>query len=555
MDKPSTQTPATEESSAEELSIEERARKRPGKRPAARWLSGPTALAALAGVAAAAVVLSVAELVGAFFTARATPVIALGSTFIDFTPPWMKDFAIATFGTNDKLALFVGMGVTILLLACVLGIVAYRKWALGVAGVLLMGAVIVASVVTRASVKPLDAIPTLIGTVAGLIALRFLITRLWRMQEWPEMDADLAAKDPERPATSRRAFFAATGITAAASAIAATGGRMLSSARSNIAQARESLQLPAPAKSAPAVPAGVQSKAPGVTPWLTPNNDFYRIDTALSVPEVNVQDWELRIHGLVEQEVRLSFQDLLDADLIESHVSLTCVSNPVGGNLAGNAKWLGMPIRDVLKMARPKEGADMVLSTSIDGFSASTPLEVLQDDRDAMLAIGMNGEALPLEHGYPVRMVVPGLYGFVSATKWVVDLEVTRFADSKAYWTQRGWSERGPIKTMARVEVPKSFARVPAGRVAIGGTAWAQTRGITKVEVQIDNGPWTEATLSDEASLITWRQWSFDWDATPGPHYIKARATDGTGEVQTDKRADPVPDGASGWQSLMVTVE
>ena len=550
MDKPSTQTPR-----AEELSIEERARTRPGRRPATGLLSGPTALAALAGVAAAAVVLSVAELVGAFFTARATPVIALGSTFIDFTPSWMKDFAIATFGTNDKLALFVGMAVTILLLACVLGIVAYRRWALGVAGVLLMGAVIVASVVTRASVKPLDAIPTLIGTVAGLIALRFLITKLWRMQDWPDMDSDLAAKDPERPATSRRAFFAATGVTAAASAIAATGGRMLSAARSNIAQARESLQLPAPAKPAPAVPAGVQSRAPGVTPWLTPNNDFYRIDTALSVPEINAQDWELRIHGLVEQEVRLSFQDLLDADLIESHVSLTCVSNPVGGNLAGNAKWLGMPIRDVLKMARPKEGADMVLSTSVDGFSASTPLEVLQDDRDAMLAIGMNGEALPLEHGYPVRMVVPGLYGFVSATKWVVDLEVTRFADSKAYWTQRGWSERGPIKTMARVEVPKSFAKVPAGRVAIGGTAWAQTRGITKVEVQIDNGPWTEATLADEASVITWRQWSFDWEATPGPHYIKARATDGTGEVQTDKRADPVPDGASGWQSVMVTVE
>ena len=516
---------------------------------------GATALAALSGVVAAGVVLSVAELIGAFFTARATPLIALGSTFIDFTPPWMKDFAIATFGTNDKAALFVGMGVTILLLACVLGVVAYRKWTLGVAGVLLMGAVIVASVVTRASVKPLDAVPSLIGTAAGLIVLRLLITRLWRMSEWPDTAADVAAKGPDRPATSRRAFFAAAGITAAASAIAATGGRLLSAARSNVAKARESLQLPAPARPAPAVPAGVQSKAPGVTPWLTPNNDFYRIDTALSVPEINAQEWELRVHGLVEREVRLSFQDLLDADLIESHVSLTCVSNPVGGNLAGNAKWLGMPIRDVLKMAGPKDGADMVLSTSIDGFSASTPLEVLTDDRDAMLAIGMNGEPLPLEHGYPVRMVVPGLYGFVSATKWVVDLEVTRFADSKAYWTQRGWSERGPIKTMARIEVPKSFAQVQAGRVAIGGTAWAQTRGITKVEVQIDDGPWTAATLSDEASVITWRQWSFEWEATPGPHYIKARATDGTGEVQTDKRADPVPDGASGWQSVMVTVQ
>lgn len=520
-----------------------------------RWHWGPAALAALAGVAAAAVVLSVAELVGAFFTARATPLIALGSTFIDFTPPWLKDFAVATFGTNDKAALFVGMGLTIFVLACVLGVVAYRRWALGAAGVLFMGAVIVACVVTRAAVRPLDAVPTLVGTAAGLVVLRLLVSRLWRLRAFPVSPADVAAKEPERPATSRRDFFAATGLTTAAAGIAATGGRLLSVARSNVTKARESVRLPAPARPAAAVPAGVQSATPGVTPWLTPGKDFYRIDTALSIPEITAEEWELRVHGLVEQEVRLTFQDLLDADLIESHVTLTCVSNPVGGNLAGNAKWLGLPIRELLKWARPTAGADMVLSTSIDGFSASAPLEVLQDDRDAMLAIGMNGEPLPLEHGYPVRMVVPGLYGFVSATKWVVDLEVTRFADSKAYWTQRGWSERGPIKTMARVEVPKSFATVPAGKVAVGGTAWAQTRGITKVEVQIDNGGWAAAVLSDEASVDTWRQWSFTWDAKPGPHYIKVRATDGSGEVQTEKRADPVPDGASGWQSVMVTVE
>ncbi len=506
-------------------------------------------MAALAGVVAAAVVLAVAELVGAFFTARATPVIALGSTFIDFTPSWLKDFAIATFGTNDKAALFVGMGLTIAVLACVLGVVAYRRWALGVLGVLFMGAVIVASVVTRAGVGPADAIPSLVGTLAGLAALRFLIAPLWDTNVAP---ADAAA---DTPGASRRRFFTAAGITAAAAGIAATGGRLLSTARSNIAQARDAVQLPVPVKAAAAVPAGVQSPVPGVAPWVTPNGEFYRIDTALSVPEINVDEWELRVHGLVEEEVRLTFQDLLDADLIESHVTLTCVSNPVGGNLAGNAKWLGLPIREVLKRAKPKDGADMVLSTSVDGFSASTPLEVLQDGRDAILAIGMNDEPLPLEHGYPVRMVVPGLYGFVSATKWVVDLEVTRFADSKAYWTERGWSERGPIKTMARVDVPKSFAKVPAGKVAVGGTAWAQTRGITKVEIQIDNAGWVEADLSTEASLVTWRQWSYEWDAAPGPHYIKVRATDGSGEVQTDQRADPVPDGASGWQSVMVTVE
>ncbi len=515
------------------------------------WLKNPTTLAALAGMVSAAVVLAVAELVGAFFTARATPLFALGSTFIDFTPSWLKDFAIATFGTNDKAALFVGMGLTIAVLAGVLGVVAYRRWALGVLGVLFMGAVILASVLTRAGVGPDDALPSLVGTLAGLAALRFLIVPLRKMTVRPG-SADVAG---DGSGTSRRRFFAAAGITAAAAGIAATGGRILSAARSNIAQARDALQLPAPARPAAAVPAGVQSPVPGVAPWVTPNGEFYRIDTALSVPEINADEWELRVHGLVEDEVRLTFQELLDAELIESHVTLTCVSNPVGGNLAGNAKWLGLPIRDVLKRAKPKDGADMVLSTSIDGFSASTPLEVLLDDRDAMLAIGMNDEPLPLEHGYPVRMVVPGLYGFVSATKWVVDLEVTRFADSRAYWTERGWSERGPIKTMARVDVPKSFAKVPAGKVAVGGTAWAQTRGITKVEIQIDNGDWVAAELSTEASLVTWRQWSYQWDATPGPHYIKVRATDGSGEVQTDQRADPVPDGASGWQSVMVTVE
>ncbi|WP_314215764.1 molybdopterin-dependent oxidoreductase [Pseudarthrobacter equi] len=521
-------------------------------------LTGPAPLAALAGVVAAAVVLAVAELLGAFFTARATPLFALGSTFIDFTPGWLKDFAIATFGTNDKAALFVGMGLTITVLACVLGVVAYRKWALGVLGVLFMGAVIVACVVTRAGVSAVDAIPAVLGTLAGVAVLRFLVNRVQALKAWPEAPADLADDADARvgsEGSSRRRFFAAAGITAVAAGVAATGGRLLGAARSNIAKARDALQLPAPATAAPAIPAGVQSPVDGAPPWVTPNNDFYRIDTALSVPEINADDWELRVHGLVEEEVRLTFQELLDADLIESHVTLTCVSNPVGGNLAGNAKWLGLPLREVLKRAKPKDGADMVLSTSIDGFSASTPLEVLQDGRDAMLAIGMNGEPLPLEHGYPVRMVVPGLYGFVSATKWVVDLEVTRFADSKAYWTERGWSERGPIKTMARVDVPKSFAKVPAGKVAVGGTAWAQTRGITKVEIQIDNADWVEATLSTEASLVTWRQWSYEWDATPGPHYIKVRATDGTGEVQTEQRADPVPDGASGWQSVMVTVQ
>jgi hypothetical protein len=263
----------------------------------------------------------------------------------------------------------------------------------------------------------------------------------------------------------------------------------------------------------------------------------------------------LRVHGMVEEEFELSFRDLLEADLIERHITLTCVSNPVGGYLAGTATWLGYPLREVLARARPLDGADMVLSTSSDGFSASTPLPVLQDDRDALLAVAMNGEPLPVEHGFPVRMVVPGLYGYVSATKWVVDLEVTRFADRTGYWTDRGWSAEGPIKTMARVEVPRSFASVAAGAIPIGGVAWAQQRGISAVEVSVDGGAWEPVTLAAEASVDTWRQWSHELTLEPGLHTVRARATDAVDGLQTEERADTVPDGASGWQSVQFTVQ
>ncbi|WP_228721030.1 molybdopterin-dependent oxidoreductase [Arthrobacter sp. 260] len=524
-----------------------------------------TMLAALAGIVSAGLVLGVAELLGAFLTARAAPLIALGSTFIDFTPPWLKDFAIATFGTNDKVALFVGMGVTIVILAAILGVVAYRRWAFGVAGVVLMGAVIVAAVISRAGATLVDAIPTVIGTAVGLLALRFLIRALHTANDdvasvatTSDSNASTSSQtestQPKASGTSRRTFFAAAGITAVIAGAAASGGRAIAGARNTVNMAREALSFPAPASAAPAIPAGVEAGVDGVVPWVTPNPDFYRIDTALSVPQIDLETWELRVHGMVEEEFTITFQDLLDADLIERHITLTCVSNPVGGNLAGNAKWLGYPLRDLLARARPTAGADMVLSTSTDGFSASTPLPILQDDRDAMLAISMNGEPLPLEHGYPVRMVVPGLYGYVSATKWVVDLEVTRFADKTAYWTDRGWSEEGPIKTMARVEVPRSFAQVPAGTSMIGGTAWAQHRGITKVEVQIDGGDWEEVTLAAEASVDTWRQWSHEVNLESGSHTVRARAYDPDG-VQTEERADTVPNGASGWQSVQFTAE
>ncbi len=289
-------------------------------------------------------------------------------------------------------------------------------------------------------------------------------------------------------------------------------------------------------------------------PFRVPNGDFYRIDTALVVPSVRAADWRLRIHGMVQREVELDFAGLLAQPLVERDVTLCCVSNEVGGDLVGNARWLGLPIGPLLAQAGPAAEADMVLSTSADGWTASTPLDVLTDGRDALLAVGMNGEPLPIEHGFPVRMVVPGLYGYVSATKWVVDLEVTRFDRAQAYWTPRGWSARGPVKTQSRIDVPGDGARVRAGRVAVAGVAWAQSRGIRAVEVRVDEGPWAPARLGAEASVDTWRQWVFAWDAAPGRHTLQVRATDRRGDVQTGDQAPPTPDGATGWHTIEVTV-
>jgi hypothetical protein len=275
----------------------------------------------------------------------------------------------------------------------------------------------------------------------------------------------------------------------------------------------------------------------------------------LSVPDVSADSWRLKVHGLVDEDIELSYADLLELPLVERRITLTCVSNEVGGPYIGNATWIGVRVKDVLAMAGVQQGADAVKSSSVDGFTIGTPLDALTDDRDALLAIAMNGEPLPLEHGFPVRLVVPGLYGFVSATKWVVDLEVTRFEDFTAYWTERDWSVEAPIKTASRIDVPGSFQTLKASSAAFGGVAWAQTTGIAKVEVKVDGGDWQDAELSTEDSLDTWRQWSYRWlDATPGTHNVTVRATDRSGFTQTSDRVPPRPDGATGWQSVDFTV-
>ncbi|MGA7203176.1 MAG: molybdopterin-dependent oxidoreductase [Specibacter sp.] len=514
---------------------------------------------AVAGVIAAGVLFAVAEILSTFFKSVSSPLTSVGSTFIDFTPAWMKNFAIATFGTNDKTVLLLSMMVAAVFLSALAGVVARKKLLAGAAMVTAFAVVMAVCIITRSGANAAQLIPLLVGTLAGLWALRFLTTAATKRSAPSTSPTGSSAGSAADAATAgqanRRTFLIRSAALVGVAVVLGAGAKALSTVRNTAQQVRDALKLPAAKTKAAVLPAGVQSTVTGVVPFVTPNANFYRIDTALIVPQVDPTEWSLRVHGMVENEITMSFDQLLAEDLTEAYVTLTCVSNVVGGNLVGNAKWLGFPIREVLARAKPTAGADMVLSTSIDGFSASTPLPVLQDGRDAMLAVGMNGEPLPLNHGFPVRMVVPGLYGFVSATKWVVDLEVTTFAKKAGYWSTRGWSTHGPIKTSSRVEVPSALARVPAGRVAIGGSAWAQQHGISKVEIQLDNGAWQPAELSAEASVDTWRQWQFIWNgATAGSHNVRVRAYDTAGKLQIEQQAPPEPDGSTGWHSITFTV-
>jgi len=281
-----------------------------------------------------------------------------------------------------------------------------------------------------------------------------------------------------------------------------------------------------------------------ITPLVMPNDQFYRIDTALRLPAKAATDWSMKVHGLVERELTVTYQDLLNRPLIERPVTLTCVSNEVGGNLISTANFIGVSLRDLLLEAGVHPEANQLFSTSLDGFTAGTPTEVVMEpDRGAMLALGMNSAPLPLEHGYPVRMVVPGLYGYVSATKWLADLELTTFDAKQSYWLQRGWAQLAPIKTQSRIDRPRSGGSVAAGQVTAAGIAWAQHRGIAGVQVRLDGGPWQPARLSTEVGADTWRMWLVELTVPPGHHTLECRATDTTGVTQTEVEAPPVPDG------------
>ncbi|WP_242001983.1 molybdopterin-dependent oxidoreductase [Kribbella steppae] len=499
----------------------------------ATWWRGAVGgvLAAFAGLAAGSVV---AGLLGT----RQTPVVAIGSAFIDRVPPWLKDLAIAWFGTNDKTALRVGILTVLLVLAAVGGILAVRRYWAGALITVVLAGVAVAAAATRPDSGQTGFVPSAVAGITALLVLRLFSRRLEPLIDNPD------------DGVSRRGFLQLSAGVAIGTAAVAALGRIVGGNRAAVAEARAALDLPKPPTLDP--PAGVQ--ADGATPWVTPNDDFYRIDTALSVPQILPSDWKLRIHGMVERELELTFDDLLKRQVVHKWVTLTCVSNQVGGDLIGNALWSGVLLKDLLNEAGPSTDADAIQSTSKDGFTAGTPLSTLLDERQSMLAFAMNGQPLPVEHGFPVRIVVPGLYGYVSATKWLTDIEVTRFDQFDAYWTPRGWSELGPIKLSSRIDVPFG-KKVTAGQATVAGVAWDQHVGVSKVEVRVDGGPWQQATLATDASIDTWRQWHWTWDAPRGNHVLQVRAFDAKGNPQIEASAPPAPNGSTGLHSVNVVVD
>ncbi|WP_233152683.1 molybdopterin-dependent oxidoreductase [Mycobacterium sp. NS-7484] len=513
--------------------------------------STPTANARmLGGVAAAAVALGVAQLVGIGFSPQADPRNAVGAAIVDLTPGPVKEWAIQTLGTLDKLFLSVVVLVVIATVAALAATYETRRRPVGSAIFVVAGILGCAAVLSRPDSSALDVVPTVIGTAAGVAALRWLAGRLWTGPAGSPGSPD----DVDDVDAGRRGWLITAGLLGVGIAGGIVGtviGRLASS----VAAERDSAVIPTPRVPARPVPAEVQPAGVTLPSFLTDNADFYRVDVALSVPQLSRQDWRLHIHGMVDREVTYSFADLDRFEAVEKVITLTCVSNSVGGDLISNGVWTGYRLTDLLDEAGVHPDADMLLSTSVDGFTVGTPVQALHDGRDALLAVGLNGRPLPVEHGYPARLVVAGLYGYVSATKWVTDLELTRFDRAEAYWTRQGWAPRGPIKTESRIDVPRPRQKVPAGPTTFGGVAWAQNRGVRAVEVRIDDGPWVPAHLGAAYSDQTWRLWSLPWQASdPGDHTITVRATDNTGVVQTAQEAPPVPDGATGWHSVTFTV-
>ncbi len=524
---------------------------------------------ALLGIVSAGFGLGVGEL-AAGVTGQRSPLVSVGDRVIDGVPASVKKFAIRTFGTSDKTALIVGVLIITALMGAVVGIRAAKSFRFAWVAVGLFVLAGSACALTGRLGKVGDVVPVLFAGVATFVALYVLIGRSRKAQSEAEVneprvvDAVIGnggSTDPVfRKATKvdRRQFVAMGGGTALASVATAWIGRSLQS-NEKATETRKQVTLPTPRKSLPAVQAVAktvgQIDVVGMTPFFSPNSDFYRIDTALVVPRVDIKTWSLTIDGMVDRPVTLTYEDLQKREVVEHDCTLMCVSNEIGGDLVGNARWLGVRLADVLKDVGVKAGATQIFARSVDGFTAGFPTELAFDGREALLAFGMNGEPLPFAHGYPVRLVVPGIYGYVSAVKWLQKITLTTFEADQGYWIPRGWSAIAPIKTGSRIDVPgRSSGQLRAGRLAIAGVAWAQHRGIKLVEVQVDDGPWQKAELAVDGGIDTWRQWKLAWDATKGEHTIRVRATDATGQLQPEQRTDVAPDGATGWHTIAVNI-
>ncbi len=539
---------------------------------------------ALAGLLASAVGVCVGFLVAGFTGPVGSPVVAVAELAIDLSPPALKNFAIKEFGTNDKLVLQIGVVVVLAILAVFIGQAAQRRQRNGLIGIGIFGLVGLIAAATRPTAGPAALLPSLAAAGAAGFALTRLARAAGQVPARPVPASDEpASHEPasHEPASHEPASDAAAGSAAAGSqrrtaslsvyeparrefmrtstvalgvAAASYGAGRLLSERASVTAAEKAVKLPPPITKAPRLPTGVDLRLPGLSPFITQNANFYRVDTAIVLPQIPPSSWQLRIHGLVSRELTVTFDDLLKRPLIEDYITLTCVSNPVGGPYISNAKWLGASMRSLLREAGVKAGADQLFCTSFDGFTSGTPVATAMDGRDALLAVAMNGQPLPVAHGFPVRTVVPGLYGYVSACKWITDINVTTYQANQSYWAQRGWFDQAPIKTESRIDLPTGQTTIKAGKHAIAGVAWAQHKGIDAVEVRVDKGPWKQATLAAVPDIDTWRQWVLYWDATPGNHLIEARATDATGYTQTAVQEPPEPNGATGYPIVQVNV-
>jgi len=482
---------------------------------------------AAAGVLAAGLGVAVAELFAAATRPETAPLIAIGGTIIDATPTAVKEFAVRELGTSDKPVLLASVGLVLALFAAAAGVLGRNHPRLVAPAAVVLGAAGAAAAVSRPAATVLAVVPSLVAAAVAGVALRWLL------------------RPAPTPAPGRRVFLRNATLVAGAAVLSEVGAQVLSR---TVGRVRTDLSLPAAASPARPRPAGT---GPG---FVTTTGDFYRVDTALAVPRIDPDAWSLRVSGMVDRTLRLSLDDLLRRPLIERDITLNCVSNEVGGPYIGTARWLGVPLAPLLAEAGPHRGADQIVARSVEGMTIGTPLATALDGRDTMLAVAMNGEPLTPEHGFPVRMLTPGLYGYAGACKWVSELQITTFTAYDAYWVKRGWARAGTVRTASRIDRPRPFARLAAGPVTVAGVAWAQRRGITRVEVSVDGGPWRAAELLPVPSADTWVQWRYPWAATPGPHSLAVRATDGTGAVQPGARATPFPSGATGWHTVTVTV-